>query len=243
MARILSKDAYFLDFPLLEYRRAWDLQTRVLDARVNGLLQKDLILCLEHPPVFTLGRRGGLENLKVPQPFLESRGIEVIHVERGGDITYHGPGQLIIYPIVDLRSAGYKVVDFVHDLEEIMIRILSDWGIQGERNSLNRGVWIDRTKIGSLGIAVRQGISFHGLALNVSTALEPFGWVNPCGLAGVMVTSMKNFLGKEISMDEVRRQARIHVEQVLGIRLVSIGLNETLNLISPSPIVEGSIRA
>jgi lipoate-protein ligase B len=242
MAGTLSKDAYFLDLSLLEYRRAWDLQTRLLDARVAGSLEKDLILCLEHPPVFTMGRRGGLENLKVPQTFLETQGIEVIHVERGGDITYHGPGQLILYPIVDLRSSGYKVVDFVQDLEEIMIRILFDWGIRGERNSLNRGVWIGSAKIGSIGIAVRRSVSFHGLALNVNTGLEPFGWVNPCGLTGVMVTSMKKILEKEIPMDEVRRQTRIHTEQILGVRLVPIGLDETLNLICGAPIAEGTGR-
>jgi len=232
MSHTCSRDAYFLDLRLLEYRKAWDLQTRLLEARVARVLDKDLILCLEHPSVFTLGRRGGLENLKVPQTFLDSRGIAVIHVERGGDITYHGPGQLILYPIVDLKSAGRKVVDFVQELEEIMIRILSHWGLQGERNSLNRGVWISRAKIGSIGIAVRRGVSFHGLALNVNTELEPFGWVNPCGLTGVMVTSMKKILGKEIPMDEVRQQARIHVEQVLGMQLIPIGLAETLNIIN-----------
>jgi lipoate-protein ligase B len=234
MSHTCLRDAYFVDLSLMEYRKAWDLQTRLLEARVDGLLDKDLILCLEHPPVFTLGRRGGLENLKVAQTFLDSQGIEVIHVERGGDITYHGPGQLVLYPIVDLKSSGCKVVDFVQDLEEIMIRILSEWGLQGERNNLNRGVWIGRTKIGSIGIAVRRGVSFHGLALNVNTGLAPFGWVNPCGLTRVMVTSMKKILGKEIPMDEVRRQARISVEQVLGVQLIPIGLDETLNIINLS---------
>ena len=232
MSHTFSRDAYFLDLSLLEYRKAWELQTQLLGVRADGFLDKDLILCLEHPSVFTLGRRGGLENLKVPQAFLDSQGIEVIHVERGGDITYHGPGQLILYPIVDLKNSGRKVVDFVQDLEEIMMRILSDWGLQGERNRLNRGVWIDRAKIGSIGIAVRRGVSFHGLALNVNTGLEPFGWVNPCGLTGVMVTSMKKILGKEIPMEEVRRQARIRVEQVLGVRLICLDLMEILSIIN-----------
>ncbi len=240
MARTYLREAFFLDFSILEYRRAWDLQTRFLEARASGSLEKDLILCLEHPPVFTLGRRGGFENLKVSRLFLESQGIEVIHVERGGDITYHGPGQLILYPIVDLRSSGYKVVEFVQDLEEIMIRTLSDWNLQGERNHLNRGVWIGRAKIGSIGIAVRRGVSFHGLALNVNTGLEPFGWVNPCGLAGVKVTSMKEILRKEIPMHEVRQQAQAHAEQILGMRLIPVGLEETLELINPGPVAQGS---
>jgi lipoate-protein ligase B len=237
MSDACSRDAYFFESPLLEYRKAWDLQVRLLEARVGGLLDKDLILCLEHPPVFTLGRRGGLDNLKVPRAFLDSQGIEVIHVERGGDITYHGPGQLVLYPIVDLKRSGWKVVDFVQSLEEIMIRVLSDWGLQGERNTLNRGVWIGRAKIGSIGIAVRRGVSFHGLALNVNTGLDPFEWVNPCGLTGVMVTSMKKTLGKEIPMDEVRRQTRFHVEQILGLRLIPVDLDETLNMINDRGVV------
>lgn len=234
MPRACSREAYFLDLPLLEYRKAWDLQTGLLEARAQGRLHQDLIVCLEHPPVFTLGRRGGLENLKVPRSFLDSQRIEVIHVERGGDITYHGPGQLVLYPIVDLKGCGRKVVEFVQDLEEIMIRILSGWGIRGERNSLNRGVWIGDAKIGSIGIAVRNGVSFHGLALNVNTGLEPFGWVNPCGLTGVMVASMEKILGREIPMDEVRQQAQTHVEQVLNMRLIPIDLDEALNIIHQS---------
>jgi lipoate-protein ligase B len=193
-----------------------------VSARIERTLDKDIFLSLEHPPVFTLGKRGDLQNLKVTKAFLESQGIEIVHVERGGDITYHGPGQLVIYPIVNLRNAGWKVVDFVEGLEEIMIRVLADWDIAAERNSVNRGVWVGRAKIGSVGIAVRHDVSFHGLALNVNTGLAPFGWVNPCGLHGVMVTSMKQILGKEIPMEEVKHMARRHIEQVFGINLFSI---------------------
>jgi len=141
----------------------------------------------------------------------------VVHVERGGDITYHGPGQLVIYPIMNLKEGRFGIVDFVGALEELMIRILADWGIRADRNSLNRGVWVGMSKIGSIGIAVRRSISFHGLALNVNTDLDPFTWIHPCGLQGVTVTSMKKILGQEIPMDEVKEKAAIHLQEVFGV--------------------------
>jgi len=222
-----------LDLGLMEYGKAWDLQIRLLDARKDGILKKDAALFLEHPPVFTLGRRGGLGNLKVPEEFLTSRDIPVLHVERGGDITYHGPGQLVIYPIVNLKEGRWGVVDFVGALEELMILTLADWGIRGERNSLNRGVWVGMSKIGSIGIAVRRSISFHGLALNVNTDLDPFTWIHPCGLQGVTVTSMKKLLGQEIPMAEVKKRAAFHLQEVFGVGLESISMKQIEHLLTP----------
>lgn len=220
-----------LDLGLLEYGKAWDLQIRLLEARKDGILKQDAALFLEHPPVFTLGRRGGLSNLKVPEGFLNSRDIPVVHVERGGDITYHGPGQLVIYPIVNLREGRRGVVDFVAALEELMIRTLADWGIQGERNPLNRGVWVGRSKIGSIGIAVRRSISFHGLALNVNTDLDPFTWIHPCGLQGVTVTSMKRILGQDIPLAEVMKRAAFHMQEIFGVGLESTSLEQIEHLL------------
>lgn len=131
--------AYGLDLGLIDYSAARDLQLRIVEAKKRGLLGQDVFLILEHTPVFTLGLRGGKEHLKVPEAFLASRNIPLVHIERGGDITYHGPGQIIIYPIVHLRAGRWRVVSFVESLEEIMIRIAGDWGIQAERKSLNRG--------------------------------------------------------------------------------------------------------
>jgi lipoate-protein ligase B len=211
-----------LDLGLVDYQEARDLQLRLVDARKDKVLKNDVVLFLEHPSVFTLGRRGGLANLKVTQAFLASRGIPVVHVERGGDITYHGPGQLVVYPIVHLRDMDLGILPFVESLEEIMIRTVADWGIKAERNSLNRGAWVGLSKIGSIGIAVRHSVSFHGLALNVNTLLEPFTWVNPCGLQGVMTTSMKAQLGREIPMEAIRQAAQRHMEKVFGIKLESV---------------------
>jgi lipoate-protein ligase B len=211
-----------LDVGLLDYQEARALQLRLVDARKDKALKNDVVLFLEHPPVFTLGRRGGLANLKVTEAFLAERAIPVVHVERGGDITYHGPGQLVVYPIVHLRDMDLGILPFVEGLEEIMIRTVADWSIKAERNPLNRGAWVGSSKIGSIGIAVRHSVSFHGLALNVNTVLDPFTWVNPCGLQGIMITSMKAQLGREIPMEAVRKAAQHHMEKVFGIKLESV---------------------
>ena len=223
--------AYFMDVPVLEYNAALDLQHRLVAARIDGTLDRDIVLLLEHPPVFTLGRRGGLDNLKISEAFLRMREIPVIQVERGGDITYHGPGQLVVYPIVDLRAGKCRIVQFVDYLEEIMIRTLSEWGIDADRNPVNRGVWVGPAKIGSLGIAVRRSVSFHGFALNVNISLEPFGWVNPCGLEGVRVTSMQQELSRKVVIEDVRRVICFNFQEIFGVKMERIGLDEIHGLL------------
>jgi len=216
--------AYSLDLGLIDYTAARDLQLKIVEDRKTGLLDKDVFLIMEHAPVFTQGLRGGKDHLKVSEAFLASRNIPLVHIERGGDITYHGPGQLIIYPIVHLRAGHWRVVSFVESLEEIMIRIARDWGIQAERSSINRGIWVGYSKLGSVGIAVRRSISFHGLALNINTDLEPFQWINPCGLTGVAVTSLQQLKHQEISLPAVRERARIHIRTIFNKDLEMISL-------------------
>jgi lipoate-protein ligase B len=208
----------------MPYEEGWDLQTRLVEARRTGILPVDVVLFLEHPPVFTLGRRGGRENLLVPESFLERSGIPVVHVERGGDITYHGPGQLVVYPILDLRGAGLGVTEYVEGLEEIMIGAASDFGVRASRDSRNRGVWVGNRKLGSIGIAIRHGIAFHGFAFNVKLSLEPFGWINPCGLQEVGMTSLEQELSEEIPMDRVLESTKDHMQSVLGIAFRGITL-------------------
>lgn len=222
---ISDKDkAYGLDLGLIDYAAAYDLQLKIVEARQSGILRQDVFLILEHPPVFTLGLRGGKNHLKVPEAFLASRKIPIVHIERGGDITYHGPGQLIIYPIVNLREGRWRVVSFVEALEEIMIRIARDWGICAERSSLGRGVWVGHKKLGSVGIAVRRSIAFHGLALNVNTDPEPFEWIDPCGLAGIAVASLRQLKKKEISFPVVCEQARKHIRTIFKKDLENVSL-------------------
>jgi lipoate-protein ligase B len=210
-----------IDFDMVDYRKAWKLQTSLAAARKESVIDRDIVLFLEHPAVFTLGRRGGADNLLVSQAFLEKSGIPVIQVERGGNITYHGPGQLVVYPIINLVAAGFTVVEYVWNLEEVMIRTAKTWGVPAQRNPLNRGVWVGRNKLGSIGITVRRGISFHGLAFNVNLDLTPFSWIQPCGLQGVHMTSMRQEISADISMENVREVLKQNFEAVFNIKLIS----------------------
>lgn len=206
------------DLGTVPYPEALAFQHRLVEIVGCGGLS-GVVLMLEHPPVFTLGQRGGAENLKVTPAFLEKSGISVIQAERGGSITFHGPGQLVVYPVIDLKLAGVSVTGYVEALEEVMIRTANDWKISAGRNPAGRGVWVKAAKLGSVGIRVRRSVAFHGLALNVSVSLAPFEWINPCGLEGVAMTSMVQEAKREISMTDVRRTVVRHVEAVFGIPL------------------------
>ena len=213
------KPCFSVDLGMMEYNEAWKLQSDIVSARVNGIIDTDIILFLEHPTVFTLGRRGGLDHLLVSEEFLKTSGIPIVHVERGGNITFHGPGQLVVYPIVNLNARGIGVVDFVAALEDVMLATVRTWGIAAERNLANRGIWVGNDKIGSIGLAVRKGISFHGLALNINVDLTPFSWIQPCGLQDVCMTSMKQELGREMSMNDVCAAVKKQFESVLNLNL------------------------
>ncbi len=213
----------YVELPLTGYREAWKLQQEIVRLKSEGHLKPDVILVLEHPPVYTLGRRGGLENLCVSKALLEKEAIDLVQVERGGDITYHGPGQLVAYPLMDIQRARLSVTDLVSALEEIMLKTAAAFDIEAGRNPLNRGVWIGAAKLGSIGIAIRRGISFHGMALNVNLDLTHFTWINPCGLQKVSMTSLKETAGKTIPMPAVRRAIKQNIETVLNIELEQLG--------------------
>ena len=242
MPAFSAKTCYCLELSLTEYTAALDLQRNIALARQSGVIEKDVVLILEHPPVFTLGRRAGTENLKVSSAFLERKKIPVIPVDRGGDITFHGPGQLVIYPIIDLTKAKLKVIDYVTDLEEIMLRTVADWKIPAARNSANRGIWVAGRKLGSVGISVKRGISFHGCSLNVNLSLKPFKWINPCGLQNVGVTSMEEALSQKISMSQVREVLAHHFESVFGFDLVRIDDKKMNHLINCGFAEDGFVK-
>lgn len=208
-----------VDLASIDYGEAHQFQHNLVAARHGGTILQDMALFLEHPPVFTLGRRGGLDNLKVSRDFLVKRGIPIVQAERGGNITYHGPGQLVVYPIIDLEKAGLGVMDYVHNLEEVMIRIAADFQVEAKRSKINRGVWVGDRKLGSIGITIRRGISFHGLALNVNTDLAPFDWVHPCGLRSIRMTSLEQEKEQIVPMDRVRESAKGHMENIFHVAL------------------------
>ncbi|MFW2367706.1 MAG: lipoyl(octanoyl) transferase LipB [Desulforhopalus sp.] len=198
--------AYLIDLGKMDYTYAHQFQVDCVEWRLAEKGRPDIFLLTEHPPVFTLGKRGGRESLTVGESYVKSHGVDIVQTERGGDITYHGPGQLVVYPIVHLRESKLSVHDFVDMLEEVMIGCSRAFGVQAGRDERNRGIWVGDNKIGSIGIRVRRGVSFHGLALNATLDFEHFGWIQPCGLSGVGVTSLDRESEDPINFQAVKKQ-------------------------------------
>ena len=198
-------NAAMLDLGLSDYAETYALQQELAAKRKNCALDTDLFLVTEHPATFTLGRRGGRENLVVSEAFLKKKNIPLVHIERGGDITFHGEGQLVVYPIFDLRKGRISVENYVELLEEVMLQLAAQHGVTASRDPRNNGVWVENKKLGSVGIAIRHGISFHGFALNVNMSLEPFSWVNPCGLTGVSMTTLAEERGEDLLVSTVKK--------------------------------------
>jgi lipoate-protein ligase B len=209
----MTKKGYIIDLGLMDYEKAWNLQHQLWSKRVEEGLP-DLLLILEHPHVITLGRRGNRAHLKVSSEILEAMKISIFPVERGGDITYHGPGQMVVYPILDLKDYGYRLIRYVDQLEEVILHVLRDFGIEGEKDPRNRGVWANGNKIASIGVAIKRWVSFHGFALNYETDLKYFDLMDPCGLMGEKMTSMAKILGKEISPKELAERIIFHFKEV-----------------------------
>lgn len=199
------------DLGVMGYEEAHALQLQCVQDQLDEGSKLEQVLVTEHPPVFTLGRSGSLNGLIKSRDEIASSGVDIVHTERGGDITYHGPGQLVVYPIINLRKRNLSVSAYIHILEDIMLLTAADSGVTAVRDERNRGIWVGDNKIGSVGIRIRHGISFHGLALNVNLSLEPFRWVRPCGLMGVGVSSLQQELGTKISMERVRENMRKHI--------------------------------
>lgn len=218
--------AWHLDLHEIDYTDARALQEKIVAHRIYGSIPNDVILFLEHPPVFTMGRRGGLHNLRVNKTFLKKKHVALHHVERGGDITYHGPGQLVVYAVINLAQSKLSVVDFVTKIEEVMIRTASDYDVTASRNELNRGIWVGGNKLGSIGIAVRHGVTFHGMALNAKMDLTPFSWITPCGLANVGVTSMENETDVPLSMPQIKASVQKHWQSVFNVEFKSMTLSD-----------------
>ena len=209
----MNRIGYIIDLGVVDYEKAWNLQHQLWSTRVEGALP-DLLLILEHPHVITLGRRGNRSHLIASSEVLEAMKIPIFHVERGGDVTYHGPGQIVVYPILNLKEYGYRIVRYIDQLEEVILRVLKDFGIEGRRDPLNRGVWVEEEKIASLGVAIKRWVSFHGLALNYGTDLTYFDLINPCGIEGKKMTSMAKILGGEISMESLSKRISFNFREV-----------------------------
>lgn len=227
----MHNNVYFTDLGLRPYQEVWDLQENLL----NHIVQQkrsgaetppsNYLLYTEHPPVYTLGRNGNAQHVLIGEQERKSIGVEYIHTNRGGDITFHGPGQLVAYPIFDLSQFKADVGWYLHMLEEVVIRLLADYGLQGERSKGETGVWLEPSviakarKICAMGIRCSRWVSMHGLALNVNNSLHYFDFIIPCGIAHKKVTSLKKELGVEVPMEEVKVKMQFYFEQVFEIHL------------------------
>lgn len=188
----------------MPYAQALELQRNVARDRISGVIPQDVLLLVEHPPVVTLGRSSKENNLMASPAFLAEHGIELFEVERGGDVTFHGPGQLVGYPIIDLKRHRQDLHWYLRQLEQALINALAKYGIAGERNSGYTGVWTAGRKIVSIGVHARDWVTWHGFALNVTTDLSYFDLIVPCGISGVVMTSISEETGAaEISSEDV----------------------------------------
>lgn len=215
----------FLDLGRKGYREVWELQERLLekakaDKSANKIPENHLLF-VEHDPVYTLGKSGNEANMLIGAIQLQAKHAEFIKVDRGGDITFHGPGQLVVYPVIDLESFGLGVKDYVDRLEEIVIRTIAAFGIQGFRLAGATGVWLEpdtsrARKICAIGVKCSRYVTMHGFALNVNTDLNYFNYINPCGFVDKGVTSMEKELGHPVGLSEIKAVLLHHFSELTG---------------------------
>ncbi|GAB4343431.1 MAG: lipoyl(octanoyl) transferase LipB [Candidatus Abyssubacteria bacterium] len=199
-----NRTCQVIDLGLCSYAKAYALQKEIVESKQKGS-DSDTLLLVEHPPIITFGRRGRQENLRISPQQLESMGIQVLHIDRGGDVTYHGPGQLVGYPIIDLKAHKRDVDWILRNMEAALIASLKRMGVNAYAERGYTGVWTAEGKIAAIGIGIKGWVTFHGFALNVAPMMHHFDLIIPCGIKGRPVTSLSAVLGREPAMDEVKR--------------------------------------
>jgi lipoyl(octanoyl) transferase len=233
----VSKKTIFKNIGLMDYKQAWDYQETLFNEIVT-IKEKNrkaeekisshnyLIFC-EHPHVYTIGKSGKEENLLISEEFLLSKGATLFKINRGGDITYHGPGQIVGYPILDLDNFGVSIKNYIHGLEDVIIRTLKHYNITSGRSDGATGVWLDADntvlarKICAIGVRTSHWVSMHGFAFNVNTNLDYFGYIVPCGIQGKSVTSLQKELGGEVNITDVQNIIKEEFENVFGMELLN----------------------
>jgi lipoyl(octanoyl) transferase len=230
----------FRDLGKMEYGLAWDYQERLLgeNVRIKSEWRKHegasaaapatthYLLFVEHPPVYTLGKSGHIENILIDETQMKERGMQFFRTNRGGDITFHGPGQIVGYPVLDLEKFYTDIGRYLRELEAVIILLLADYGLRGERSPGETGVWIEPTaagrerKICAIGVRCSRWITMHGFALNVNTDLTNFGHIVPCGIQDKQVTSLERELGHPVPLEEVKEKLKRHFGKVFGAEMV-----------------------
>ncbi|MDZ7848464.1 MAG: lipoyl(octanoyl) transferase LipB [Owenweeksia sp.] len=233
----MTTDVHFNDLGLIDYKVAWEYQEQLFNHTVNRKFenrklpeyqrvatQNHLLFC-EHSPVYTLGKSGTINHLLASPKKLAEIGATYYKINRGGDITYHGPGQMVGYPILDLDHFFPDIHKYLRYLEEVFIKILADYGIKGQRSKGETGVWLDTgqvnaRKILALGVRASRWVTMHGWAFNVNTDLSYFDHIVPCGIADKGVTSLQKELGQPVAMDDIREKARQYFEEIFEVELI-----------------------
>lgn len=213
---------------LTEYKACWDLQRRVFDLRAEGVIP-DTLLLTEHHHVYTIGKSGDENHLLAADKELQSKGIAVFHNDRGGNITYHGPGQLVGYPILDLNGFYLDLHRYLRDLEEVIIRTLGHYGIEGRRVQEYTGVWVGDEKICAIGVKSGRWITMHGFAFNVNTDLSHFSRIIPCGIFEKGITSMQEVLCKPVDLAEMSGILTVKFGEVFGVGPVAMPLQQIVS--------------
>ena len=228
----MSLQTFFTDLGTADYQEVWDKQERLFKELIHlktvnfdlpkceQLAEFQYLLFCQHPHVYTLGKSGDAENLLINQIELQAKEATFVKTNRGGDITYHGPGQLVAYPIFDLESLQVSVKEYIYGLEEAVIKTIADYGLKGKTVEGAIGVWLDATdklperKICAIGVKVSRRVSMHGLALNINTDLNYFNYINPCGFVDKSVTSLQQELGREIDIEEIKIKLKRNLQLV-----------------------------
>ena len=238
----LEKICWVAELGVIAYRPACELQARLVETRKRGAIPDVLLLC-EHPHVITLGRNGKREHLRAGERLLAQRGVEFCATDRGGDITYHGPGQVVGYPVLDLAEHRRDVRWYVAQLEEVMIRASADFGVKAKRVEGMHGIWVDvapggatgEEKLGALGVHLSRWVTSHGFAYNATTDLRYFDWIVPCGIAGKGVTSLEKVLGAKVDCGAVRERLVARFGEVFGCEMRAVtggGLEERMGTVA-----------
>jgi len=221
----MTRKGYCLQLGTEEYNQIFRLQQSLNQARREGKIP-DTIIFLEHHPCYTIGREGGLEHILASDEVLEQEGIKIYETDRGGNITYHGPGQLICYPIIDLNDYERDVHVYARRMEELLIRTLGAFAINAGRREGFPGVWVGAVKIAAMGIGVNRWVTMHGVSLNICPDMKRFGLIIPCGIADSGVTSMEKLLNYPVDVSTVRQEMRRQFCRIFKIQLEDIHLEE-----------------
>jgi lipoyl(octanoyl) transferase len=225
----VAKTCWLVDLGQIAYAPAYELQRQLVATRKARAIPDVLLLC-EHPHVITLGRNGTRDNLRAPEALLAHKNVEFHSSDRGGDITYHGPGQIVGYPILDLADHRRDIGWYVAQLEEVMLRATADFGLAAKRIPGCHGVWLDgprgEEKLGALGVHLSRWVTSHGFAYNVSTDLAYFDLIVPCGIRGKGVTSLERTLGRSVDFKEARDKVVAHFAEVFGVEIKAVSHEE-----------------